>query len=104
MGGAEPYPDRRPGHLSHCHVASGRAESEGRGWGFEYALVDTSGEYDLSQLRTLQDWYVRYWLQSVPGVSEVASIGGFVKQYQVLINPDTLNAVKITIMTVADKI
>ncbi|MCX5917261.1 MAG: CusA/CzcA family heavy metal efflux RND transporter [Deltaproteobacteria bacterium] len=79
-------------------------DATGVGWGFEYALVDTSGKYDLSQLRTLQDWYVRYWLQSVPGVAEVASIGGFVKQYQVLINPDTLNAYRMPIMTVADNI
>jgi Cu(I)/Ag(I) efflux system membrane protein CusA/SilA len=79
-------------------------DATGVGWGFTYALVDTSGKYDLSQLRTLQDWYVRYWLQSVPGVAEVASIGGFVKQYQVHINPDTLNAYKMPIMTVAEKI
>jgi Cu(I)/Ag(I) efflux system membrane protein CusA/SilA len=79
-------------------------DATGVGWGFEYALVDTTGKHDLSQLRTLQDWYVRYWLQSVPGVAEVASIGGFVKQYQVLINPDTLNAFKIPIMAVADNI
>ncbi len=79
-------------------------DATGVGWGFTYALVDTSGKYDLSQLRTLQDWYVRYWLQSVPGVAEVASIGGFVKQYQVLINPDTLNAYKMPIMTVAENI
>ncbi len=79
-------------------------DATGVGWGFEYALVDTTGKYDLSQLRTLQDWYVRYWLQSVPGVAEVASIGGFVKQYQVHINPDTLNAYKMPIMTIADNI
>jgi Cu(I)/Ag(I) efflux system membrane protein CusA/SilA len=79
-------------------------DASGVGWGFEYALVDTSGQYDLSQLRTFQDWYVRYWLQSVPGVAEVASIGGFVKQYQVHVSPDTLNAYKIPIMTVADNI
>jgi Cu(I)/Ag(I) efflux system membrane protein CusA/SilA len=79
-------------------------DATGVGWGFTYALVDSSGKYDLSQLRTLQDWYVRYWLQSVPGVAEVASIGGFVKQYQVHINPDTLNAYKMPIMTVAENI
>ena len=79
-------------------------DATGVGWGFEYALVDTTEKYDLSQLRTLQDWYLRYWLQSVPGVAEVASIGGFVKQYQVHINPDTLSAYKIPIMTVADNI
>ncbi len=79
-------------------------DATGVGWGFEYALVDTTNKYDLSQLRTLQDWYVRYWLQSVPGVAEVASIGGFIKQYQVHINPDTLNAYKMPIMMVADNI
>jgi Cu(I)/Ag(I) efflux system membrane protein CusA/SilA len=79
-------------------------DATGVGWGFEYALVDTTGKHDLAQLRTLQDWYVRYWLQSVPGVAEVAAFGGFVKQYQVLINPDTLNAYKIPIMTVSDNI
>src|SRR5881296_1452616 len=60
------------------------------GWVFEYALVDTTGQNDLSQLRSFQDWYLRYWLQSVDGVSEVASVGGFVKQYQVEIDPATL--------------
>ena len=79
-------------------------DATGVGWGFEYALVDTTGKYDLAQLRTLQDWYVRYWLQSVPGVAEVAAFGGFVKQYQVLINPDTLSAYKMPIMTVAENI
>jgi len=79
-------------------------DATGVGWGFEYALVDSTGKYDLSQLRTLQDWYVRYWLQSVPGVAEVASIGGFVKQYQVHIDPNTLNAYKMPIMTVAENI
>jgi Cu(I)/Ag(I) efflux system membrane protein CusA/SilA len=79
-------------------------DATGVGWGFEYALVDTTGKYDLAQLCTLQDWYVRYWLQSVPGVAEVAAFGGFVKQYQVLINPDTLSAYKIPIMMVAENI
>jgi copper/silver efflux system protein len=79
-------------------------DATGVGWGFEYALVDTTGKYDLAQLRTLQDWYVRYWLQSVPGVAEVAAFGGFVKQYQVLINPDTLSAYKMPIMMVAENI
>ena len=57
------------------------------GWVYQYALVDKSGRNDLSQLRSLQDWYLRYELQSVPGVAEVASIGGFVKQYQVEVDP-----------------
>jgi Cu(I)/Ag(I) efflux system membrane protein CusA/SilA len=79
-------------------------DATGVGWGFEYALVDTTGNYDLSQLRTLQDWYLRYWLRSVPGVAEVAAVGGFVKQYQVHINPNNLNAYKIPITAIAEKI
>ncbi len=58
-------------------------DATGVGWVFEYALVDKSGKHDLAQLRSLQDWYLRYELQTVPGVSEVASIGGYLKQYQV---------------------
>src|SRR5579875_2179670 len=72
-------------------------DATGVGWAFEYALVDKTGQHDLSQLRTLQDWHVRYWLAAVPGVSEVASVGGFVKQYQVDINPDTLLAYHLPI-------
>ena len=63
-------------------------DATGVGWVFQYALVDESGQHDLAELRTFQDWYLRYWLQSVPGVAEVASIGGFVKQYQVQVDPD----------------
>jgi len=72
-------------------------DATGVGWTYMYALVDKSGKYDLSQLRTLQDWYVQYWLRGVPGVSEVASVGGFVKQDQVDINPDTLLAYHLPI-------
>lgn len=72
-------------------------DATGVGWTYMYALADKSGNYDLSQLRTLQDWHVRYWLRSVSGVSEVASIGGFVKQYQVGINPSTLLAYHLPI-------
>jgi copper/silver efflux system protein len=67
-------------------------DATGVGWAYMYALVDKTGGHDLAQLRTLQDWNVRYALEGVPGVSEVASVGGFVKQYQVDINPDTLLA------------
>ncbi|MCH7760943.1 efflux RND transporter permease subunit [candidate division TA06 bacterium] len=70
-------------------------DATGVGWVFEYALIDTSGQHDLAELRTFQDWYLRYWLESVPGVSEVASVGGFVKQYQVNIDPDALAAYNI---------
>jgi Cu(I)/Ag(I) efflux system membrane protein CusA/SilA len=79
-------------------------DATGVGWAFEYALVDKTGHHDLSQLRTLQDWYVRYWLQGVPGVSEVASVGGFVRQYQVNIDPDKLLAYNIPINHVIDDI
>ena len=67
-------------------------DATGVGWGFEYALVDKSGKQDLASLRTFQDWYLRYWLESVPGVAEVASVGGFVKQYQIEVDPNTLLA------------
>src|SRR3989338_4240108 len=60
-------------------------DATGVGWVFQYALIDTTGQNNLQELRTFQDWYLRYHLQSVPGVAEVASLGGFVKQYQITI-------------------
>src|SRR5258706_2508190 len=65
-------------------------DATGVGWVFEYALVDKSGKHDLQELRSLQDWNIRYALASVPGVAEVASVGGFVKQYQVNVDPNKL--------------
>ncbi len=65
-------------------------DATGVGWVYEYALVDESGKHDLAQLRSLQDWNVRFALESVPGVAEVASVGGFVKQYQVTVDPNKL--------------
>jgi Cu(I)/Ag(I) efflux system membrane protein CusA/SilA len=79
-------------------------DATGVGWVYQYALVDKSGKHSLSDLRTLQDWYLRYHLQAVPGVAEVASIGGFQKQYQVQINPNALLAYKIPIQKVAQAI
>jgi Cu(I)/Ag(I) efflux system membrane protein CusA/SilA len=67
-------------------------DATGVGWVYEYALVDRSGRHDLSDLRSIQDWYLRYELQTVPGVAEVASIGGFVRQYQVEVDPNALTA------------
>lgn len=67
------------------------------GWVFEYALVDRTGKNNLAQLRTFQDWYLRYALQAVPGVAEVAPLGGFVKQYQVNVDPNALLAYDIPI-------
>ncbi len=72
-------------------------DATGVGWVFEYALIDRTGTYDLSELRSLQDWYLRYWLESVPGVSEVASVGGFVRQYQVTVDPNTLLAYNLPV-------
>jgi Cu(I)/Ag(I) efflux system membrane protein CusA/SilA len=74
------------------------------GWVYQYALVDKTGQNDLAQLRTFQDWYLRYQLQAVPGVAEVASVGGFQKQYQVNINPNALNAYNIPLTTVVQAI
>lgn len=67
-------------------------DATGVGWVYIYALTDTSGNHDLSQLRSIQDWFLQYELQAVPGVSEVAAVGGMVKQYQVQVDPDKLRA------------
>ncbi len=67
-------------------------DATGVGWAFQYALVDRSGKNNLAQLRSFNDWYMRYWLESVPGVAEVATVGGFVKQYQVNVDPNKLLA------------
>jgi copper/silver efflux system protein len=72
-------------------------DGTGVGWIYEYALIDPSGHYDISQLRALQDWFLKYELKSVPNVAEVASVGGLVKQYQVVLDPDRLRALRITI-------
>src|SRR6266704_3128704 len=72
-------------------------DGTGVGWIYEYALVDHSGKYDISQLRALQDWFLKYELKSVPNVAEVASVGGLVKQYQVVLDPDRLRALGLTI-------
>jgi Cu(I)/Ag(I) efflux system membrane protein CusA/SilA len=72
-------------------------DGTGVGWIYEYALIDHSGNYDISQLRALQDWFLKYELKSVPNVAEVASLGGLVKQYQVVLDPDRMRALGITI-------
>ncbi len=74
------------------------------GWVFQYALVDRTGQHDLAQLRSLQDWYLRYHLQAVPGVAEVAAVGGFVKQYQVTVDPNRLLAYGIPLTDVIDAV
>ncbi len=74
------------------------------GWVYQYALVDQTGQYSLEQMRTYQDWYLRYALQSVPGVAEVVPVGGFVREYQVNIDPNRLLAYRLPINVVADAI
>jgi Cu(I)/Ag(I) efflux system membrane protein CusA/SilA len=79
-------------------------DATGVGWVFQYALVDKSGKHSLADLRSLQDWTIRYELQSLPGVAEVASLGGFVRQYQVTVDPNRLASYDIPLMKVSDAI
>src|SRR5216117_2573054 len=79
-------------------------DATGVGWVYEYALVDDTGKHDLAQLRSFQDWHLRYALESVKGVAEVAPVGGFVKQYQVDLDPNKLLAYGIPLKDVVDKI
>ena len=72
-------------------------DATGVGWVYEYALVDRTGRHDLSELRSIQDWFLKFELQTVPGVAEVATIGGMVKQYQVVLDPDKLRAFDLTL-------
>ncbi|MBI5538382.1 MAG: efflux RND transporter permease subunit [Deltaproteobacteria bacterium] len=79
-------------------------DATGIGWAFEYALVDRTGKQDLAELRTLQDFTLRYALESVPGVAQVATVGGFERQYQVTIDPDKLRAFDVTVGQIADAV
>ena len=79
-------------------------DATGVGWVYQYALVDESGTHDLAQLRSLQDWYLRYQLESVPGVAEVSAIGGFVKQYQIEVDLNTLAAYRLPIQKVIEAV
>src|SRR3981189_2296467 len=79
-------------------------DATGAGWVYEYALVDHSHQRSLADLRSLQDWYLRYQLETVPGVAEIATIGGFVRQYQVNVDPDKLRAYGIPLSTVIEKV
>jgi Cu(I)/Ag(I) efflux system membrane protein CusA/SilA len=91
---------RLPGAV---HPAIG-PDATGAGWIYEYVLVDRSHQRSLAELRSLQDWYLRYQLETVPGVAEVATIGGFVRQYQVNLDPDKLRAYAIPLSTVIEKV
>jgi Cu(I)/Ag(I) efflux system membrane protein CusA/SilA len=79
-------------------------DATGVGWIYEYALFDRSGKHDISELRALQDWFLRYELKSVPNVAEVATIGGFNKQYQIVLNPDRMRAFGIPQKTIVEAI
>src|SRR5476649_2950417 len=79
-------------------------DATGVGWVFQYALVDTSGRQSLAELRSYQDWYLQYYLKSVPGVAEVAPLGGFVRQYQVQVDPNRLRSFNIPISKVLEAV
>ncbi len=79
-------------------------DATGVGWVYQYALVDKTGRHSLADLRSFQDWNLRYHLQAVPGVAEVASIGGFQKQYQVQVDPNALSAYRIPLSKVVDAV
>ena len=79
-------------------------DATGVGWVYQYALVDESGKHSLADLRSLQDWVLSFELRSIPGVAEVASVGGFVKQYQVQLDPNRLRAYRISLNQVADAV
>ncbi|MBZ5662528.1 MAG: CusA/CzcA family heavy metal efflux RND transporter [Acidobacteriia bacterium] len=79
-------------------------DATGAGWVYEYAVIDRTHQHSLADLRSLQDWYLRYKLETVPGVSEVASIGGFVRQYQVNLDPNKLRAYNIPLSMVIDRV
>jgi Cu(I)/Ag(I) efflux system membrane protein CusA/SilA len=79
-------------------------DATGAGWVYEYAVIDRSHQHSLADLRSLQDWYLRYQLETVPGVAEVASIGGFVRQYQVNLDPNKLRAYNIALSMVIDRV
>ncbi len=89
------YLSQVSGNLPDAATSALGPDATGVGWVFEYALVDRTGKHDLAQLRSLQDWFLKYELQTVPGVAEVATVGGMVRQYQVVVDPDKLRALGI---------
>ena len=96
------YLSQVQGRLPAGATASLGPDATGVGWIYEYALVDKSGRHDLAQLRSIQDWFLRYELKAVPGVAEVATIGGMVKQYQVVVDPQKLASYGVTASDVSD--
>ncbi|MDH7971565.1 efflux RND transporter permease subunit [Sphingomonas sp. AR_OL41] len=96
------YLSQVQGRLPAGATASLGPDATGVGWVYEYALVDKTGRHDLSQLRSIQDWFLRYELKSVPGVAEVAAIGGMVREYQVVLDPAKLVSYGVTQAMVSD--
>src|SRR6187455_2201666 len=98
------YLNQVQGRLPAGTQASIGPDATGVGWIYEYALVDRTGKHDISQLRALQDWFLKYELKTVPDVAEVATLGGAVRQYQVVLDPNRLRAYGITHRTVTEAI
>lgn len=98
------YLNQVSGQLPEGVVPTLGPDATSLGWVYQYALVDRTGKHDIAQLRSLQDWLLKYELKSVPGVAEVATAGGMVKQYQVMIDPDRLRGYKVTLDAVAGAI
>jgi len=96
------YLSQVQGRLPAGATASLGPDATGVGWIYEYALVDKSGRHDLAQLRSIQDWFLRFELKTVPGVAEVASVGGMVKQYQIVVDPQKLASYGVTANDVSD--
>ena len=89
------YMSKAAGRLPEGVTPTLGPDATGVGWAFQYALVDKTGTSNLAELRSFNDWYMRYWLESVPGVAEVATVGGFVKQYQIVVDPNKLLAYNV---------
>ena len=98
------YMNQLAGRLPEGVTAQLGPDATGVGWVYQYALVDESGQQDLASLRSFQDWYLRYWLRAVEGVAEVASIGGFVRQYQVNLDPTKVLAYRLSIPSIVETI
>ncbi|KAB2852085.1 MAG: efflux RND transporter permease subunit, partial [Sphingopyxis terrae] len=96
------YLSQVQGKLPDGATASIGPDATGVGWIYEYALVDKNGRHDLAELRSIQDWFLRYELKAVPDVAEVATIGGMVKQYQIVLDPQKLASYGVTVREVSD--
>ncbi len=98
------YMNQATGHLPEGVTPTIGPDATGVGWAYQYALVDRTGKNDLQQLRSYQDWTLRYALSAIPGVAEIASVGGFVKQYQIEVDPNALLAFKLPLSKVIQAI